>query len=79
MQGLEVESCWNRSLEEKKRLPDDGECINPSPYEEKYGLHEVSYEFFFKGAQPGRWRVWAIDKDHKAGVKSLWRRFSFTK
>jgi len=77
--GLEVESCWNRSLEEKKRLPDDGECINPSPYEEKYGLHEVSYEFFFKGAQPGRWRVWAIDKDHKAGVKSPWRRFSFTK
>lgn len=75
--GLEVEACWNRSLEEKKRLPDDGECINPSPYEEKYGLHELSYELLFKGAQPGRWRVWAIDKDHKPGIKSPWRGFSY--
>jgi hypothetical protein len=27
------------------------------------------------GAQPGRWRVWAMDKDRRPGVKSPWRRF----
>ena len=77
--AVEVESCWNRSQEERSRLPDDGECINPSPYEEKFGLHETTYEFFFKGAQPGRWRVWAIDKDHRPGIRSPWRRFTYLK
>ena len=77
--AVEIESCWKRRLEEQKRLPDDGECINPAPYEEKYGLHETAYEFIFKGAQPGRWRVWAIDKDHKPGIKSSWRRFTYLK
>jgi len=75
--GLEVEACWNRSGEAIKHLPDDGECINPFPYEEKWGLHDLSYELLFKGAQPGRWRVWAIDKDHKPGIKSPWRGFSY--
>jgi len=77
--AFEVESCWSRYGEEQKGIPDDGECINPAPYEEKYGLLELSYEFFFKGAQPGRWRVWAIDKDHKPGIKSPWRRFTYLK
>jgi len=77
--AVEIESCWRRSQEVQKRLPDDGECINPAPYEEKFGLHETTYEFFFKGAQPGRWRVWAIDKDHKPGIRSPWRRFIYTK
>ena len=77
--ALEVESCWKRSEEEQKRLPEDGECINPSPFEEKYRLPETTYEFVFKGAQPGRWRVWAIDKDHKPGIKSSWRRFTYLK
>lgn len=75
--AVEVESCWNRSQEERSRLADDGECINPSPYEEKFGLRETTYEFFFKGAQPGRWRVWAIDR--KQGIKSPWRRFTYLK
>jgi hypothetical protein len=77
--GVEVESCWNVSTGPLARLPDDGECVNPSPYEEKFWLKETSYEFFFKGAQPGRWRVWAIDKDHHTGMKSAWRRFVFLK
>lgn len=77
--AVEIESCWNRSPEEQKRLPDDGECINPAPYEEKFGLHETTYDFLFKGAQPGRWRVWAIDKDRKRGIRSPWRRFIYTK
>jgi hypothetical protein len=77
--GLEVEACWKPSPEAIKRLPDDGECINPSPYEEKYGLHDTNYEFIFKGAQPGRWRVWAIDQNHKPGNKSPWRSFTSLK
>jgi len=77
--ALEVESCLRPSSEEQKRLPDDGECINPSPYEEKYGLLETTYQLFFKGAQPGRWRVWAIDQNHKPGIKSPWRRFTYLK
>ena len=77
--AVEIEACWNRAPVVRERLPDDGECINPSPYEEKFGLHETAYEFFFKGAQPGRWRVWAIDKDRKQGIKSPWARFSYQK
>lgn len=77
--AVEIESCWHRSQEEQKRLPDDGECINPAPYEEKFGLTGSTYGFFFKGAQPGRWRVWAIDKDHRPGIRSSWRRFIYTK
>ncbi|HXT62876.1 MAG TPA: hypothetical protein VN696_07560 [Pyrinomonadaceae bacterium] len=77
--AVEIESCWPRGSEEKRRLPDDGECINPSSYEEKYGLHETNYEFIFKGAQPGRWRVWAIDSNHKPGMRSPWRSFTYLK
>jgi hypothetical protein len=75
--AIEVESCWDRSAEEKKRLPDDGECVNPSSFAEKYGLHGTNYEFVFKGAQPGRWRVWAVDQNHQPGIKSPWRSFTY--
>jgi hypothetical protein len=73
--GVEIESCWNVSTGTRVRLADDGECINPSPYDEKFALDGTTYEFVFKGAQPGRWRVWAIGKDHWPGLKSAWRRF----
>jgi len=72
--GVEVESCWNVLSGKGARLPDD-DCINPSPYDENFALNGTTYEFVFKGAQPGRWRVWAIDKEHRPGVKSSWRRF----
>lgn len=74
--AIEIESCWERSAEEKKRLPDDGECVNPSSFEEKFGLHGTNYEFVFRGAQPGRWRVWAVDQSHQPGIKSPWRSFT---
>jgi len=31
--------------------------------------------FEFTGAQPGRWRVWALDASGAAGAKSEWREF----
>ena len=33
----------------------------------------TSYTFNFVGAQPGRWRVWAIDVDESEGPRSEWR------
>lgn len=41
------------------------------------GIVETSYEFNFVGAQPGRWRVWAVDAEGGAGLKSGWRRFVY--
>jgi len=34
--------------------------------------------FRFVGAQPGRWRVWAVDADGTEGPKSEWREFRYT-
>ena len=42
-------------------------------------LQETQHVFDFVGAQPGRWRVWAIFKNGKTGVKSSWREFRYTK
>lgn len=75
--AVEVETCWRQSSISSSRLPDDEECINPSPFVEKIGLLDTSFEFTFKGAQPGRWRVWAIGRDHEPGSKSSWRRFVY--
>ena len=36
-------------------------------------------EFDFLGAQPGRWRVWAVDASGIEGPKSGWGTFSYTK
>jgi hypothetical protein len=41
------------------------------------GISATSYEFDFVGAQPGRWRVWAVDKDGREGFKSPWRTFVY--
>ena len=35
--------------------------------------------FNFVGAQPGRWRVWAVDARGVSGYKSPWRVFRYTK
>lgn len=35
------------------------------------------YIFEFVGAQPGRWRVWAIDSKGNDGTKSEWRSFLY--
>ncbi|HEV3041719.1 MAG TPA: hypothetical protein VHA33_28395 [Candidatus Angelobacter sp.] len=39
---------------------------------------ETSYTFDFVGAQPGRWRVWALDIDGNPGPKSEWLEFRYT-
>jgi hypothetical protein len=62
-------------------------CVNPQPFvANKYyyippasGLTKTAYEFDFLGAQPGRWRVWAKDKEGREGFKSPWRTFFYLK
>ncbi len=45
----------------------------------KRGIHSTHYTFKFVGAQPGRWRVWAVDKHNRPGFVSEWRYFKYTK
>lgn len=41
------------------------------------GIEGTSYAFIFIGAQPGRWRVWAVDAQGRMGVKSPWSYFLY--
>jgi hypothetical protein len=38
----------------------------------------TKHEFEFVGAQPGRWRVWAVDATGQEGPKSEWWTFRYT-
>lgn len=42
-------------------------------------IRGTSYHLRFVGAQPGRWRVWAVDGNGKEGAKSVWWNFKFTR
>jgi hypothetical protein len=58
------------------------DCVNAQPHTrtnnpEPTGITGTSYEFNFGGANPGRWRVWAVDKEGRAGFKSPWRKFTY--
>lgn len=50
-----------------------------SPFSSKTDLRTTSYTFDFVGAQPGRWRVWAIDANGQASAKSDWWTFRYTR
>ena len=57
-------------------------CVNPQPLRltnnpPMSGIANTTYEFEFVAAQPGRWRVWALDKDGREGFKSPWRVFIY--
>ena len=40
-------------------------------------LSEPTYTYDFVGAQPGCWRVWAVDESGAEGMKSPWWRFEY--
>ena len=42
-------------------------------------LSMLNYTFNFIGAQPGRWRVWAVGYNGEESPKSDWSEFRFTK
>lgn len=57
-------------------------CVDPQPLmvtsnAPTSGIVNASYEFNFGGMQPGRWRVWAVDKEGREGFKSPWRHFFY--
>jgi hypothetical protein len=63
-----------------------GGCADPQPLASlmknvppTHGVKGTAYEFDFGGAQPGRWRVWAVDGEGREGFKSPWRRFVYLK
>jgi hypothetical protein len=41
------------------------------------GIEGTSYQLSFIGAQPGRWRVWAVDAKGRVGLKSDWSTFIY--
>lgn len=64
-------------------LKNRSKCVDPQPNPvtnnpPSSGIVNTNYEFDFVGAQPGRWRVWAVDKDGREGFKSPWRRFIYS-
>ena len=63
------------------RIKNRRECVNPQTHASGNsplrGIVETTYEFNFVGAQPGRWRVWAVDKKGQEGFKSPWRTFFY--
>jgi hypothetical protein len=73
---VEVDFCEGR--EDRRH-----DCFNPSPFTNSKlappsaRLQGTTYEFDFVGAQPGRWRVWAVDAEGREGFKSPWRRFVY--
>jgi hypothetical protein len=53
----------------------------PHPMYEKSSreTNDTTYPFSFLGAQPGKWRVWAVDGNGQAGSKSAWWSFSYSR
>ena len=43
------------------------------------GITETNYTFKYVGAQPGRWRVWAVGSDGRESSKTDWWRFRYTR
>lgn len=75
--SVEIDFCSGR-----RRGP--GECEDPQPlplgtrsWAPGSDIVGTSYEFNFLGAQPGRWRVWAVDAQGREGFKSPWRLFVY--
>ena len=69
--GIEID-CYG-CCQEKHRWCSD---INGSTHVE-WMVRVPSYSFLFPRDKPGSWRVWAIDKDGRAGQISAWSVFAF--
>lgn len=46
---------------------------------QKVKVYSTSYTFNFVGAQPGRWRVWAVYKNGRRSAKTPWQYFRYTR
>ncbi len=78
---VEVDYCLNS--------PDPKQCVGPTPLVFAFPFlrepprpnttKDTSLTVDFVGSQPGRWRVWAVDKDGRRGFKSPWRMFTYAR
>jgi hypothetical protein len=48
-------------------------------YQTVPNIQATDYTFNFVGAQPGRWRVWAVGANGQQGPKSPWWGFTYTR
>jgi hypothetical protein len=72
---LELEVCaWDNAGGKDCKTPHPFQHPRNPPTSEIRGFN---YEFMFVGAQPGRWRVWAVDAEGRAGAKSAWATFVY--
>lgn len=58
--------------------PGDTTCSGGAPNYLTPNITGTSYTFNFVGAQPGCWRVWAVDAAGRQGSSSGWWEFSYT-
>lgn len=55
------------------------QCVDASAvFFRRENTSTTSYSFAFVGAQPGRWRVWAVGRTGLESPKSAWWVFHFT-
>jgi peroxiredoxin len=54
-------------------------CSDIGALDVRRNIPQTEYTFDFVGAQPGRWRVWAIDATGQEGPKSPWWGFTHKK
>jgi hypothetical protein len=74
---VEVDYCSGRRRDAQS-CPDPQPLFNVMKFNPPTsGIKATAYEFDFVGAQPGRWRVWAVDREGREGFKSPWRLFKY--
>lgn len=59
---------YENNTDSPPRWSDFGPIVN---------TNATTYTFDFIGAQPGRWRIWAVDANGREGLKSDWWSFFF--
>src|SRR5260221_2043046 len=70
LQWQTVDGAASYTVEVQLFQPANTTCTNGTPLEMTDNLKQTSYTFDFVGAQPGCWRVWAVDSSGQAGAKS---------
>ncbi len=78
LQWQAVSGAVSYSVEVDYYSPGDTTCTSGALLKNPTGLTTTSYTFDFVGAQPGCWKVWAVDSGGQAGTVSDWWLFTYT-
>jgi eukaryotic-like serine/threonine-protein kinase len=64
---------------EVEYCPSGPQCVDGNTsFLRRENVTGTSFSFVFVGAQPGRWRVWAVGPTGLESAKSPWRTFFYT-